>query len=151
MPSRDELIRELDNAYNEFRSTVEDLEERVFERKWLDNRWGVREIVAHLTGWHGQLSKGLERMARGEKATPEGEDWTDFDSYNATFAEHAKGKRRDEVLSELDAAVNAFKQSAMKLPEERFTEGRTAAALFNAAGISHFKEHTEMVRSWRNA
>jgi hypothetical protein len=149
MTTKEQLIRDLDEAYREFRSTVEDLDERTFENKWLDGKWGVREIAAHITGWHGKLGSALERMARGEKPVPEGEDWSRPDGYNETFAEHAKGKQRDEVLAELDAAVQSFKEAARKVPDDRFGEGKTANRIFDGAGITHFREHTEMVRNWQ--
>lgn len=149
MTTQGQLVEELDAAHHQFRSTVEDLDERAFDTKWIDGKWGVREIAAHLTGWHGKLASGLERMSRGERPVPEGEDWSDPQPYNEIFAEHAKGKLRDEVLAELEAAVRAFKEAAGQLPDERFAEGKTATRMFDLAGISHFKEHTEMIRAWR--
>jgi hypothetical protein len=147
--SRQELIDELDRAYGEFMAAVDDLEERSFENKWLDGRWGVREIVAHITGWHGKLASGLERMARGERPSPEGEDWNDTQPYNETFAQHAKGKVKEEVLSELASAVEAFKSAAQRAPDETFEEGRTGYRMFHGAGIDHFREHLRTVQEWR--
>jgi hypothetical protein len=146
MTTRQQLISQLDSAYQQFRSAAEKLEERQFEHKFIDGKWGAREIVAHIAGWHGEMGGGLERMSRGEKPQPEGANWNDFDSTNATFAEHAKGKTKDQVLHELDAAVNHFKEAAMKLPEDRFGEGKTANKMFEGAGIEHFQEHMEHLR-----
>ena len=77
MTFRDELIQKLDAAYEDYRSAIDGLDERQFDRKWLDDgKWAAREITAHLTGWLGTLGGGLERMGRGEKPSPEGENWT---------------------------------------------------------------------------
>lgn len=149
MSFRQKLSQELDDAYQEFLSAVHDLDEHTFERKWLDGRWGVREIVAHHTGWFGQLGGGLERMARGEKPTPEGVDWTDVQPWNERFAQHAKGKLKGAVLDELAHAVTAFMEAATRLPDDRFVEGKTVHKMFDAAGISHFRESSAMVRRWR--
>lgn len=149
MSTKEQLINELDEAHHEFRAAVEDLDEHTFETKWQDGRWGVREIVAHITGWHGKLASALERMARGEKPVPEGEDWSKPDEYNAVFAEHVKGKQQDEVMAELEHAVRSFKEAAMKVPDERYGEGKTANKLFDGAGIGHFREHAEAIRAWR--
>lgn len=152
MTTRDELIQRLDAAYEDYRSTIEDLEESQFDKKWLDDgQWGAREITAHITGWLGQLGGGLERMSRGEKPQPEGVDWTgEGDKWNATFAEHAKGKQRDQILHELESGMEAFKKSAEMLPEDRYGEGKTANRMFDGAGIVHFKEHADMIREWRS-
>ena len=149
MTRKEELISQLDAAYERFVEAVAGLDERAFEEKWLDGRWGAREIAAHHTGWLGQLAGGIERMARGEKPTEEGVDWSDPQPWNDTFAERAKGKRKEQVLNELANALESFKEAAGKLPEERFEEGRTVDKMFDAAGISHFRESAEMVREWR--
>jgi hypothetical protein len=148
--SKQELLAELDRSYEEFRSVAEAVDDGDFEKVWLDGRWRVREITAHLTGWLGQLGAGMERMARGERPTQEEETpWTEVDKWNDVFADHAQGKRKDQVLAELQHAVDSFKEAAAKLPEERFGEGKTANQMFDLAGISHFREHAEMIREWR--
>ena len=150
MTSRDELIQRLNTAYQDYRSAVEGLSEPQFDKKWLDGRWGAREITAHITGWLGQLGGGLERMSRGEKPQPEGVDWTgEGDQWNATFASHAKGKKHKQILEELEHGIETFKRSAMMVPEDRYGEGKTANRLFDGAGIVHFKEHADMIRDWR--
>jgi hypothetical protein len=149
MTTRDELIQRLDTAYADYRSAIDGLDERQFDQKWLDGGWGVREITAHITGWLGTLAGGLERMSRGERPAPEGENWTEPDPYNAKFAEHAKGKQQDQIMHELERGMESFKKAAMMVPEDRYGEGKTANRIFDGAGIEHFKEHADMVREWR--
>jgi hypothetical protein len=144
-----EYVSALDSAYSDFLSQLEDLDERAFDTKWIDGRWGVREVAAHFAGWHGQFAGGLERIGRGEPARSETTDWRDVDGLNRTFAEHAKGKRKEEVLLELDQAVRKFKNAAAKLPEELFEEQGIVAGMFRNAGFEHMREHTAMVREWR--
>jgi hypothetical protein len=145
---RQEFLSNLDDAHREFVSAVEDLDEQTFDKKWLDNRWGVREIAAHITGWHGQFSGGLERLHRGEHVRSESTDWRDVDGLNETFASHAKGKRKAEVLLELDRAVDSFKSAAESLSDDQFDDEGIVAGMFRKAGYEHFGEHTEMVRDW---
>lgn len=149
MTRKKQLIAELNAAYGRFVNCVADLDERSFEQKWLDGRWGARELTAHHTGWLGQLSGGLERMSRGEKPTEQGVDWMDRQTWNDRFADRAKGKQKQEILDELNCAMDSFKEAAEKLPEERFEEGRTVDKMFDAAGIAHFKESAEMIQTWR--
>jgi hypothetical protein len=152
MTTRDALIQQLDAAYQDYRSAIDGLSEPEFEKKWLDNSWGAREITAHITGWLGQLGAGLERMSRGERPQLQGEmDWTsEGDAWNAKFANHAMGKKHDQVLHELESGMESFKKAAMLLPEDRYGEGKTANRIFDGAGIVHFKEHADMVREWRS-
>lgn len=138
----------LDSAYQEFRSVVDELDEKHFQEKWLDGRWGVREIVAHLTGWHREFAVGLERMGRGKRPAPEGSDWNAIQRWNDRFAAEAAGKGRAELLQELDRSVAHFKAMGETLPEERFGDGKTASVFFRNAGSEHFREHAAMIRTW---
>ncbi len=152
MTTRDTLVQQLDAAYEDYRSAIDGLGEPEFEKKWLDGSWGAREITAHITGWLGQLSAGLERMSRGERPQAEGDmDWTsEGDAWNAKFAEHAKGKKLEQMRHELESGMESFKSAAMMLPEDRYGEGKTANRIFDGAGIIHFKEHADMIREWRS-
>jgi hypothetical protein len=150
MTTRKQLIAELDEAYSEFRAAVEGLDEHHFEKKWLGGRWGAREIAAHVAGWLGQLGAGMERMSRGEKPAPEGQrPWTEVDAWNEVFARHSMGKRQDEVLHELEQALKSFRNVALRLPDDRYGEGKTANRMFAAAGAPHLKEHAGILRQWR--
>jgi hypothetical protein len=149
MSEKEPLIESLDLAYRDFRSVLEGVEDHDFEKIWLDGRWRVREIAAHCAGWLGQFAAGMQRMSRGEKPSTHDIPWTEVDRWNEIFAEHAQGKRKDEVLHELEKAFASFKAAATQLPEDRFEEGKTVSKMFDLAGISHFKEHAEMIRGWQ--
>lgn len=147
VPLKQELLIDLDASYGRFRSLVEPLDEEAFTERWF-GRWGVRQIVAHLAGWHRELGGGLERMGRGEKATPEGVDWDDVDGWNERFAASIGRKSKGQLLQELETAVARFKAVAAALPEERFEAGKTAARMVDRAGISHFETHAGRIEEW---
>jgi hypothetical protein len=148
MPSKQEELKLHEQAYRDFRSLVESLDSRRFEEKWLDDRWGVREIVAHITGWHNEFSRGFERMKRGEPAAPEGVDWVDIQHWNDIFAAGAQGKDKAQILREFDEAVARFRKLAAELPEEFFGPEKTASGMMRHAGTSHFQTHTGMIMEW---
>jgi len=149
MSEKERLIESLDLAYRDFRSVLEQVEDYEFLKVWLGGRWRVREIAAHCTGWLGQFAAGMQRMARGEKPETHEIPWTEVDRWNEIFAGHAQGKRKAEVLHELNQALGSFKEAAVRLPEDRFTEAKTGPKMFDLAGITHFKEHGDMIRAWR--
>jgi hypothetical protein len=71
-------------------------------------------------------------------------------AWNATFADHAMGKKHGQILHELESGMASFREAAMMLPEDRYGEGKTANRMFEGAGIGHFKEHADMIREWRS-
>lgn len=149
MALKEQLLSELDTLWNEFRSLLVDLDELKFEKKWLDGRWGVRELAAYHTGWLGQFAGALERMIKGERSALAPGDWADVQRLSDTFAEHARGKQKGQVLQEMKRAYSDFKEAAERLPEEQFTEGQIARQMFDRAGIADLKDHIDMIRSWR--
>jgi hypothetical protein len=148
LSSKQDELRWHKEAYREFRSLVEEVDEQRFEDRWLDGRWGVREIVWHLAGWHRELSMGLERMGRGERPAPEGVDWGDVQHWNDIFAAEAQGKHKAQVLQELDDQVARFRNLAEQLPADRFGPGKTASRILDSTGTSHFRTHAAMIGDW---
>lgn len=148
MSKKETLMRELESAYNEFYETIKDVSPEDFLVKWQDGRWGLREIAAHHAGWLGKFAGDMERMARGEQLANED---VDVEAMDETFAEHTKGKVKDEVLFELQQAVNAFLDAAEKIPDDLYEEDGGLEPMFQAAGITHFRQHLAEIQQWRDA
>jgi hypothetical protein len=149
MGNRDELIAELNETFESLLGEVQDLSDEQMAKVWF-GEWGVREILAHVAGWHWEMAPALERISRGERPVPEGVDYNDADSWNAKFSRRAAGKKGAEVLEDLRASKGAFVAAALKVPEDRFDEGRAAARMLETTGFGHYKEHSTQIRDWRD-
>jgi hypothetical protein len=145
--TRDQLLEQLNAEFNALMDAVEGLSEEQMLKKWYDG-WSVRDILAHIAGWHWEMAGALERIARGERPTPEGEDYNS-DRWNARFAEEAKDLSPDEVIDDLHASKEAFVAAALLLPEERFEEGRAAYRILMTTGIEHYREHRPAILEWQ--
>jgi len=116
--TKDEL---LDRAAREFRAlhdTLRGLNESDTTRVWL-GAWSVRDIVAHISGWHREMTPALERLARGERPFPEGVSYDDVDAWNATFAAARRGTSVADALLELDRSHEDFMRAAAAVPAGR--------------------------------
>ena len=154
--SKDALLREMEAGFDSLLATVEGLSEEQMGRVWygdpstsLRTGWSVRDILAHVAGWHREEIAMLERMGRGERAVPESADYTDDDAWNARFVAKWRAASTGEVLAELKASKEAYVAAASRLPEERFEEGRTARRLLQQGCIEHYLEHADEIREWR--
>jgi len=146
--SKDALLREMEAGFADLLSTVDGLSEEQMTRVWYGD-WSVRDILAHVAGWHREEIAMLERMARGERPVPESADYTDDDAWNARFVAKWRAASAGEVLAELKATKEAYVAAASRLPEERFEEGRTARRLVQQGCIEHYREHADEIRAWR--
>ena len=111
--------------------------------------WSVKEIVAHISGWHREMVPALERLARGERPIPEGVSYDDVDAWNARFDAHAKDREVADLLLELHRSHEDFIQAADRVPADRWQPGKTAYRTVDAIAAHHYREHADQIRAWR--
>ena len=150
MGDKDTLLHEAETAFTELRASLAGLDDQRMTRAFLGT-WSAREIAVHISGWHRAMIPGFVRLGQGETAFPDGASYDDYDAWNARFVEAKKGVPVAAVLAELDAAHRDFVAAARALPDKHFADGETARSLFDGAGASHYREHTEQIRAWRAA
>src|SRR5262249_48441912 len=117
---------------------------------WLGT-WSVKDIVAHMAGWHREMAPALERLARGAKPIADGISYDDVDAWNARFTAAARDTSVADVLLELDRAHEYFMLAADKVPAERFVPGKTAWKIVDGNSAHHYREHAEQILAWRAA
>jgi hypothetical protein len=142
------LVAELDAAFAELRASTTGLDDAATTHV-MQGTWTIKDILAHIAGWHGEVTPALERLARGEKAVPEGLDYGDVDSWNARFADARRGMTPAQVEAELEASFTAFRRALAAVPEARRRPGRTAGQIARDAGFEHYRHHTDQIRRWR--
>jgi hypothetical protein len=137
-------------AYAELRHSIADLDAARTGRAWLGT-WGVREILAHTSGWLREMRPALERIGRGQPSFPEGVSYDDADAWNTRFVESRRGAGLGELLAELETAHREFLAAAAALPDEHFAPGAASLELFLGSASQHYREHADQINGWRAA
>ena len=151
MSTKQELLNSAAREYKAFHEPIQGLNEEQMTEVWLGT-WSVRDIVAHMSGWHRELGPALERLARGERPVPEGKNYeTEVDAWNERFAASKQNTPVSDVLLELDESHEYFMHAAAQVPEERVVEGKTAWKIVDLNSAHHYKEHGDQIRAWRAA
>jgi hypothetical protein len=109
----------------------------------------VRDIVAHISGWHREMIPAIERIARRERPVPQGVSCDDVDGWNEKFAAARRGTPVADILLDLDRSHEDFMRAAAQVPDERFVEGKTAWKIVDGNSAHHYKEHADQIRAWR--
>jgi hypothetical protein len=148
LTTKAELLSAAESQYKAFRAALEGLDARQLTEVWL-GAWAVKDIVAHISGWHRELTPALERIARGERPVPEGTSYDDVDAWNAKFAAARTAAPVGQVLDELGRSHADFMRAAAAVPAERFAPGKTAWKIVDANSAHHYKEHGDQIRAWR--
>ena len=147
---KDELLKEAAREYKAFHEALQGLNEEDMTELWFGT-WSIRDIVAHISGWHREIGKALERIARGERPMPEGVSYDDVDAWNEKFAAAKRGEAVADVLLELDKTHQYFLHVAANVPAERFQPGKTAWKLVDGSSAHHYREHAAQIRAWRDS
>lgn len=150
MSAKDDLLNQAAREYQALHKTLRGLNEDQMTEVWLGT-WSVKDIVAHMSGWHRELGPALERLARGEKPVPDGKSYEDVDGWNARFAAAARDTTVADVLLEFDTSHGYFMRVADEVPEERFQPGKTAYRIVDFNSAHHYKEHGDQIRAWRKS
>jgi Mycothiol maleylpyruvate isomerase N-terminal domain len=150
MSEKSENIAELESALARFRAKIAPLPDGAWAERWL-GEWTLNELTAHMSGWANEMAAALGRVAAGERPTPEGVDYSDFDAWNAGFA--GKAVAKVESLATFDASFKAYIDGAKALPEDLFGKNeagklKIGSRLLEGAGIHHFAEHGEQLDTW---
>lgn len=133
-------LNELQGAFEELLASVSKLDERAMTTTFYGD-WAAKDIIAHIAGWHHSMTAAMERMARGERPTPEGVDYSDADAWNAKFAAAMAPQSAATVVADLKQSFANYRRAASALPADRFGEGKTANRLIETSGYGHYREH----------
>src|SRR5262245_3255723 len=148
MSLKDDLLRQADDEFGALKRALAGLTDEAM-RQPVSGVWGVREILAHLTGWQREMIPLLERVARNERPVPEGVSYADVDAWNARHVAARRGLTVAGVRAQLDASHRAFLAAARGVPEARFAPDKTATRVFDLNGPHHYREHTAEILAWR--
>jgi hypothetical protein len=134
------VIEQIRTTYKEYMDAVDGLTDEQLTKPFLGT-WSVREITGHIIGWQEQMTLGYERMAKGERPSPDGANWGDVQGWNDKFAAGLGSRTARELLKDLDSRVETMIAALQALPEDRFGEGKTANRMAETSGFGHFREH----------
>jgi hypothetical protein len=148
--TKQELLNEAAREYKAFHEAIQGLNEQQMTEVWLGT-WSVKEIVAHMSGWHREMAPALDRLTRGQKPIADGVSYDDVDAWNAKFAAAAGTSSVADVLLEFDKSHEGFMRAAHAIPEERFQVGRTAWKIVDLNSAHHYREHGDQIRTWRKS
>lgn len=147
MSDKATVLQQLDTEYRSFRDLVAGLSDEQMAEVWFGS-WGVREILAHISGWQREMAAAAQRLARGERPTPEGVSYDDADAWNARFATGAAAQRGREALRQWEQAYGGYVAALEQVPDDRWGEGRAINRIAQASGWGHFREHAGPIRQW---
>jgi hypothetical protein len=145
--SKEQLLLELVDAFERLIGVAQEAEQRGVTRK--RDRWGPREVVAHLAGWEVMATVRIPRIVAGmapfEEADDTRQDVMD-DAINATIVTMIGDQSLDAVCEILRWAYKSDIEMLWKLDEKFFQPGEYVYERTKRA-IEHCQEHAQVLAS----
>ena len=138
---RESTLTAVDGAYAALHGVLTGLDAETGTRARVVGPWSVAQMLAHMVGWLGEATGSFERLARGERPTPEGVDYSNLDAWNAKFVEVHTREDWEQALADFVQRFQGFRSALAVIPAERFGEGRSATTIATIGCINHFPEH----------
>ncbi len=140
-------LKDVQDGFDGLLAAVSALDERAMGTVFY-GEWSVKDILAHIAGWQHTMTGAMERMARGEKPTPEGVDYTNADAWNAKFAGAMRPQNATTVVADLKQSFANYMRAAHAIPADRYGEGKTVNRLLDASGAGHYREHLPAIQKF---
>ena len=143
-------VKQVEDGFGALLDAVQGLDEPAMSKRFY-GAWNAKDILAHVSGWHHQMSVSMERMARGEKPTPEGVDYSDADAWNARFSSAMTAQSAGTVIADLRQSFATYVRAAKAIPDDRYGEGKTINRLLEGSGWGHYAEHLAAIQEHRKS
>ncbi len=143
-------IAQVEAEFGTLLAAIKGMDEKAMSRRFYGD-WSVKDILAHIAGWHHTMTAAMERMARGERPAPEGVDYSDADGWNAGFAATMRTQSAETIVADLRQSHANYLRAARAIPDDRFGEGKTINRLLEGSGFGHYKEHAEPIVAYRSS
>ena len=111
--------------------------------------WSARDIAAHISGWHREMIPVLERIARGEKLTPEGVSYENVDTWNDSLAAAKRSWATADIFREMAASHADLTRAAAAVPDARLVPGKTAHKVVDLNSRHYYQVHRDDLMAWR--
>jgi hypothetical protein len=148
--NKQESLAKLQGDFNDLLASFDGMDDSALTRVFYGD-WSVKDILAHVAGWHHAMAAAMERMARGERPTPEGVDYSDSDAWNARFAAAMAPQNASTVVADLRQSFATYVRAAEAIPDDRWGEGKTINRIVETSGYGHYAEHLPAIRDYKSA
>ena len=161
--NKSELLQWLQEEYQQFMSLLEQIGPERMDQPGVAADWSVKDIVAHLTGWHRDHVLLLQAESRGEPdpSPPWPIHLEEDDEINAWMYETNRNRSVQEILDETQQVFEQLVVVIAELPEDvRIEQVQQQERVYNlvwlgekrfSAGefFDHFHDdHEPDIRAW---
>ena len=144
-----QLMKRLDRAWEALKASYAGLSDSELMEPGVTGAWSVRDIIAHVTWWEEEALTHLPLILAGGKPPRYSVTYGGIDAFNAQMMEQKRTLSLAEVLRQRDDAHRRLIDFVHRVPEDQFTRETRFRRRLRLDTYSHYLEHAEPIRKWR--
>ena len=141
MTDQQTVLREIDEAAAQLRERLARIDEAHGSWEGAVGEWSVAQLLQHMHGWLTEMNAAVKRMQAGQRPTPDGVSYDDFNAWNERFVRERGSQTYAEARAALEAEHARFRANVAALDAGRFGEGKTINQLVEGTVTHHYPEH----------
>ncbi len=135
-----ELQNKLVAAEKEFLQVIENLKEKLRDKKIDKDKWTPKEILSHIVGWEIEVVKQFNAFL----TNPDVDDNYDIDSFNKIAVESRKHLSWDQIVAELKIAQAELSAFLSKLTQKEVDEEKRFTEWVDVL-VNHYIHHSKQL------
>jgi len=146
--NREQLLNRIDKTWMAFTESYAGLPEERMIEPGVAGDWSVRDLMTHISIWEDETLKYLPVIIEGGRL-PRYAAQGGIDAFNARAVEARRGLTLAEVKDQLEETHRRLLAYVQSVPEEQFATETRFRHRLRVDTYSHYPEHTEAIRAWR--
>jgi hypothetical protein len=146
---RSQLLKRLDEGWNALKESYAGLSDLEMMEPGVTGSWSVKDIVAHVTNWEEESLTHLPVILAGKKPPRYSVTYGGIDAFNAQTTEQKQNLSLSDVLRQRDDTHRRLVDFIQRVPETEFIRETRFRRRLRLDTYSHYPEHTEAIRKWR--
>ena len=155
--NKTELLEALEDEHQELVDMLEDSPDEELLEKGVTGDWSIKDILAHLTYWEGQIVTLLFQLERGvEKPTTIHFADESVDTVNERWYKQSQERSLDIIWNDFKGIRKQTIRRVTELSEKDLTDpnrfawmkGVPLIELILGDTIEHEQEHADQIREW---
>jgi len=115
--------------------------------KQVTDKWTVREVIAHMVSWEGEVAKNVRKSFENEKENPwffENDD--DFAKFNNESLEFYKNYSVDELLEEWERLEKKVEELVKEIGLDKIRARKDMTWVLDEKEDSHQNHHFKQIK-----
>lgn len=149
-----ELLQRMQTGYEQFTALLAPLSEEQLTTPGVNDKWSIKDNVAHLITWQKHLIGMLTAIHNKETTLPDATSGMSEDEENEVYYQANKDRTLSDIQSEFAASYQQTRQAVELLSEEELNtpleqlKDRPVWPWIVGNTFGHYEEHGQIIQRW---